>query len=109
LPIRTACSIVGTVLNESYDVIVVGGGAAGLSGALTLGRSRRSVLVVDGGEPRNAPAAGVHNFLTRDGTPPAELLEAGRAEVRGYGVAVIDARVASLTAADGAAVGAARV
>jgi thioredoxin reductase len=69
----------------TYDVIVIGGGAAGLAGATTLLRSRRSVLVVDGGEPRNAPADGVHNFLTREGTPPGELLAAGRAEVLGYG------------------------
>ena len=67
-----------------YDVVVVGGGAAGLSGALTLGRARRSVLVVDAGEPRNAPASGVHGFLTRDGTNPSALLEAGREEVRRY-------------------------
>ncbi len=46
-----------------YDVVVVGGGAAGLSGALALGRARRTVVVVDAGEPRNAPAAGVHNYL----------------------------------------------
>ena len=69
----------------TYDVVVVGGGAAGLSGALTLGRARRSVLVVDAGEPRNAPASRVHGFLTRDGTNPSELLEAGRAEARRYG------------------------
>ena len=68
-----------------YDVIVVGGGAAGLSGALALVRSRRSVLVVDDGTPRNAPAEGVHNYLTRDGVPPAELYAAGRQEVAGYG------------------------
>jgi thioredoxin reductase len=68
-----------------YDVVVVGGGAAGLSGALALVRSRRSVLVVDAGQPRNAPAAHVHNYLSRDGTPPQELLAAGRAEVTGYG------------------------
>jgi thioredoxin reductase len=68
-----------------FDVIVIGGGAAGLAGATTLLRSRRSVLVVDGGEPRNAPAHGVHNFLTRDGTPPGELLAVGRDEVIGYG------------------------
>ena len=79
----------------TYDVVVVGGGAAGLSGALTLARARRSVLVVDAGEPRNAPASGVHGFLTRDGISPAELLEIGRAEVRGYGAEVIDGRVAS--------------
>jgi len=70
---------------QAYDVVVVGGGAAGLSGALLLGRSRRSVLVIDAGEPRNAPAAGVHNFLSRDGTSPAALLEVGRSEVRGCG------------------------
>lgn len=68
-------------MNESYDVIVIGGGAAGLSGAVALARSRRSVLVVDAGEPRNRRADQVHNLLTRDGTPPADLYAAGRAEV----------------------------
>jgi thioredoxin reductase len=58
-------------MTESFDVVVIGGGAAGLSGALALARFRRSVLVVDGGEPRNATAGHVHNFLTRDGAPPA--------------------------------------
>ena len=85
----------------TYDVVVVGGGAAGLGGALMLGRSRRSVLVVDAGEPRNAPASGVHGFLTRDGMDPAALLETGRDEVRGYGAEVIDGRVASAEAVDG--------
>jgi thioredoxin reductase (NADPH) len=70
---------------KTYDVIVIGGGAAGLSGALALVRSRRSVLVVDDGTPRNAPADGVHNYLTRDGIPPAELYAIGRQEVAGYG------------------------
>jgi thioredoxin reductase len=84
-----------------YDVVVVGGGAAGLSGALMLGRSRRSVLVVDAGEPRNAPASGVHGFLTRDGTDPAALLQVGREEVRGYGARVLDGRVASAESVDG--------
>lgn len=84
-----------------YDVVVVGGGTAGLGGALMLGRSRRSVLVIDAGEPRNAPAAGVHGFLTRDGMSPAALLEAGRAEVRGYGARVLDGRVASAESVDG--------
>ncbi|MEV0807197.1 methyltransferase domain-containing protein [Micromonospora sp. NPDC050200] len=74
----------------TYDVVVVGGGAAGLSGALTLGRSRRSVLVIDGGTPRNAPAAHVHNYLTSEGVAPAELYATGRAEVAGYGVEVVD-------------------
>ena len=85
----------------TYDVVVVGGGAAGLGGALMLGRSRRSVLVVDAGEPRNAPASGIHGFLTRDGTDPAALLQAGREEVRGYGARVLDGRVASAESVDG--------
>lgn len=50
-----------------YDVVVIGGGAAGLGGAVALARSRRSVLVVDAGELRNAPADGVHNYLGREG------------------------------------------
>ncbi|MBX6387795.1 MAG: NAD(P)/FAD-dependent oxidoreductase [Frankia sp.] len=70
---------------RAFDVVVVGGGAAGLSAALVLGRARRSVLVIDSGEPRNARAGHVHNYLGREGTPPAELLAAGRAEVAGYG------------------------
>ena len=84
----------------TYDVVVVGGGAAGLGGALMLGRSRRSVLVVDAGEPRNAPASGVHGFLTRDGTDPAALLKAGREEVHGYGGRVLEGCVASAEPAD---------
>ena len=88
-------------MQESYDVVVVGGGAAGLSGALALSRARRSVLVVDAGDPRNAPAAGVHNYLSRDGTPPAALLAAGRAEVAGYGGEVVSGTVASVEPLDG--------
>ena len=84
-------------MNESYDVVVVGGGAAGLSGAVALARSRRSVLVVDVGDPRNAPASHVHNFLTRDGTPPAELYAAARAEVIRYGGRVETGRVTALS------------
>jgi thioredoxin reductase len=80
-------------ISDQYDVVVVGGGAAGLSGALVLARSRRSVLVIDAGEPRNAPADGVHNFLSRDGISPKLLLELGRAEVLGYGGQIVKARV----------------
>jgi thioredoxin reductase len=83
------------------DVLIVGGGPAGLSAALTLGRSRRSVLVVDDGEPRNAPAAAMHAFLTRDGTPPAELLRLGREEVARYGVVHRDARAVTATRVEG--------
>src|SRR4051812_29611538 len=84
-------------MREEYDVVIIGGGAAGLSGALVLARSRRSVLVVDAGEPRNAPAGHVHNYLGREGTPPAELYAIGRAEVTGYGADVVDARVGALS------------
>lgn len=80
-------------MKSQVDVIVIGGGAAGLAGAVALARSRRSVLVIDAGEPRNAVADGVHNFLTREGTPPAELLALGRAEVTGYGGEVMTGRV----------------
>lgn len=76
-----------------YDAVVVGAGSAGLSAALMLGRSRRRVLVLDGGAPRNAPASGVHYFLTRDGTPPEELLRIGREQLEPYpGVEVREAR-----------------
>src|SRR3977135_4413506 len=73
-----------------YDVVVVGGGAAGLSAALVLGRARRRIVVVDGGAPRNAPAAHMQGFLSRDGMPPLDLLAAGRAEVTGYGVELVE-------------------
>lgn len=76
-----------------YDVVVVGGGAAGLSAALVLGRARRRVAVVDAGAPRNAPAAHMQGFLSRDGMPPADLLAAGRAEVAGYGVELVEDQV----------------
>jgi thioredoxin reductase len=81
-----------------YDVVVVGGGAAGLSAALVLGRARRRVAVVDAGMPRNAPAAHMQGFLSRDGMPPADLLAAGRAEVRGYGVEIVDDHVVGIDA-----------
>lgn len=81
---------------DQYDIVIIGGGAAGLSAALVLSRSRRRVLVVDAGEPRNAPADRMHGFLSRDGTPPAEFLEAGRREVTGYGGEVVDGTVTDL-------------
>jgi thioredoxin reductase len=86
-------------MSELHDVIVVGGGAAGLSAALILGRSRRSVLVVDAGEPRNAPAEGVHNYLGQEGTAPRDLVRVGRQEVARYGVAVTDGRIVAASAA----------
>jgi thioredoxin reductase len=82
----------------TYDVIVIGGGPAGLSGAVALARSLRSVLVVDAGDPRNAPAEGIHNYLTRDGMAPGEFAAAGRAEVCGYGGTVLDGSVTAASA-----------
>jgi thioredoxin reductase len=70
---------------SDYDVVVIGGSAAGLSAALVLSRARRKVLVVDAGAPRNAAAAHMHGFLSRDGMAPGELLDIGRDEVKGYG------------------------
>ena len=87
-------------MNEHYDVVVIGGGAAGLSGALALSRARRAVLVVDDGTPRNARAGHVHNYLGREGVTPAELLAAGRAEVAGYGGEFRDGRVDRAERAD---------
>ncbi|OUS90650.1 NAD(P)/FAD-dependent oxidoreductase [Rhodococcus sp. NCIMB 12038] len=106
-------------MEDSYDVVVIGGGAAGLSGALTLSRARRSVLVIDAGEPRNAPAGHIHNYLGREGTPPGELLAAGREEVTGYGGEIVTGTVTSaekigdgefrVTLLDGRTVGARRL
>ncbi|MBO0906906.1 NAD(P)/FAD-dependent oxidoreductase [Arthrobacter sunyaminii] len=85
-----------------FDVVVIGGAAAGLSGALALALARRSVLVVDAGEPRNAPAAHIHNYLGREGAAPADLYSAGRDEVRSYGGTVRTGRITSVTrGADG--------
>ncbi|GAA1404844.1 NAD(P)/FAD-dependent oxidoreductase [Kitasatospora putterlickiae] len=78
---------------DGYDVVVVGGGAAGLNAALVLARACRRVAVVDAGQPRNAPAERMGGFLSRDGVSPAALLETGRAELAGYGVDLLDARV----------------
>ncbi|MFY2790143.1 NAD(P)/FAD-dependent oxidoreductase [Rhodococcus sp. MALMAid1271] len=81
------------------EVIIVGGGVAGLSAAVALGRSRRSVVVIDAGDPRNAPAAHSHNYLTRDGESPLELVRLGRAEAQHYGAHILEgtARSASRT------------
>lgn len=85
-------------MDDRYEVVVVGGGPAGLSAAVALARSRRSMLVIDAGSPRNAPAGHVHNYLARESTPPAELLAAGRTEVAHYGGELRDARVTSAKA-----------
>ena len=74
----------------AVDVLVIGGGAAGLAGATTLARARQSVLVVDAGSPRNASADGVHSFLGHEGRSPAELLALGRRELASYGGRIVD-------------------
>jgi thioredoxin reductase len=71
-----------------FDVVVIGGGPAGLSAALMLGRCRRSVLLCDLGQPRNKRSHALHGYLTRDGVPPATLNELGRAELGQYGIEV---------------------
>ncbi len=77
----------------TYDTVVVGGGPAGLSAATLLARARRRVIVVDAGEPRNAPAGHVHNFLSRDGCTPGDLREAGRQEVLRYDGEILQGNV----------------
>jgi thioredoxin reductase len=104
---------------NKYDVAVVGGGAAGLSAALVLARARRAVVVIDAGAPRNAPAAHMQGFLSRDGMAPAELVTAGREEVAGYGGHLVSGTVTDvrpgdhggfeISLADGQAVSARRV
>ena len=81
---------------QAYDVIVVGGGAAGLSAALVLGRARRRVAVIDAGTPRNAPAAHMHGYLSRDGLPPSELVAIGREDVERYDVVLVDGTVTAI-------------
>jgi thioredoxin reductase/protein-L-isoaspartate O-methyltransferase len=82
------------------DVAVIGGSAAGLAAALQLGRQRRSVIVVDAGEPRNAPAAHMHGYLGRDGRAPSDLTAAGREEVRSYGGEILTGRASRVTRTD---------
>jgi len=89
-----------SAVQRHCDVVVVGGSAAGLAAALQVARQRRSVIVVDAGEPRNAPAAHMHGYLGRDGLAPSALAAAGREEVRSYGGEVLDGRVVDVTRAD---------
>lgn len=82
-------------MSQHSDVLVVGGGAAGLAAAVTLGRALRSVTVIDAGQPRSAPADGVHGFLTRDGLAPTELVALGQEEARRYGARIVSGRAVS--------------
>ncbi len=90
-------------MNPSHvDVAVIGGSNAGLSAALTLGRGRRSVAVIDDSQPRNAPAGHAHNIYTRDGTPPDELRRIGREQLGPYGVYFVKVRVNTVEGSKGA-------
>lgn len=79
-----------------YDVIIVGGGPAGLSAALILGRCRRRVLVCDSGQYRNHAAHAMHGFLSRDGIAPSELRRIGREQLQPYGVEIREVTVAEV-------------
>ena len=87
----------------TYDVVIIGGGPAGLSAALVLGRSRKRVLLADAGPRRNAAARRVHGFVTRDGTPPDEFRSVARAQLRPY--ASVDVRDAAVSAVEAATEG----
>jgi thioredoxin reductase len=93
-PWRLLCTAGGVL-----DVVVIGGGPAGLSAALVLGRCRRRVVVCDAGRPRNAAAQALHGYLTRDGVPPLELLRLGREELRQYDVELRAVAVADVVRA----------
>ena len=87
-------------IERHCDVAVIGGSAAGLAAALQLGRQRRSVIVIDAGDPRNAPAAHMHSYLGHEGIAPSALAAIGRDEVRRYGGEVIAGRAVAVTRAD---------
>lgn len=86
----------------SYDAVVLGGGPAGLQAALTLGRMHRRVLLLDSGEYRNATAGHMHNFVTNDGTPPAEFRANARAELAAYATVTVREAAATAVVPDGA-------
>jgi thioredoxin reductase len=79
-----------------FDVGIIGGGPAGLSAAVLLGRSRRRVILFDSGKPRNYAAAAVHGYLGLDGISPGDLRDRGRREAAGYGVHFLDAEAIGL-------------
>lgn len=91
-------------MGEQWDVIVIGGGPAGLSAALMLGRARRRVLVVDAGSPRNRFAAHMHGVLGHEGASPADLITRGRAEAASYGVEFAEGAVRRVDEIDGSVI-----
>ncbi len=96
MPAGSRARTIDRMTTDTYDVAVIGGGAAGLSAALVLGRARRKVAVIDAGTPRNAAATHLQGFISRDGMAPDELLARGREEVIGYGVDVVEDRVTAI-------------
>ncbi|MGB3476088.1 MAG: NAD(P)/FAD-dependent oxidoreductase [Mycobacterium sp.] len=88
-------------MSEIWDCIVVGGGAAGLSAGLVLGRARRNTLLIDAGQQSNRSAHGIGGLLGHDGRPPAELYRLGRDELASYGVQIRSGEVADIESADG--------
>ncbi|MEE6286290.1 FAD-dependent oxidoreductase [Georgenia sp. MJ173] len=87
----------GVLGSLEVDVVVVGGGSAGLAASVALARSRRKVVVIDAGQPRNAPAEGAHNVLGNEGIAPQDLLARGRAEAESYGVTILPGQVTRLS------------
>jgi thioredoxin reductase len=94
------CSI-NMTLKLMYDVIIIGGGPAGLNAAMILGRSRRKVLIFDSGKPRNRWAVYMNGFLSRDGVNPRDFIKKGREELKKYEIEIIDKAVATATYSKG--------
>jgi thioredoxin reductase len=90
-----------TMLEEDFDVVIVGGGPAGLTAALVLGRCRRRVVVIDSGRPRNRRAGAGHGFFTRDGAKPQDLIRIGREQLAQYDVVLHDDEAVAVAPADG--------
>jgi thioredoxin reductase len=88
-------------MKTMYDVIIIGGGPAGLNAAMLLGRSRRKVIVFDSGEPRNRWSDNLNGFLTNDGIDPGEFIKKGRAEMVKYGIEMVNKKVSTATHSKG--------
>ena len=87
----------GTMHTHQYDVIIAGGGPAGLSAALMLTRAGRRVLIIDAGQPRNRFATHMHGVLGHEGLPPQDLAAKGREEVASFGGEFLDATITDIT------------